>query len=107
MSGYNNRKRSMDSKLTQDSELRFRVANRRNRLLGHWAAEQLGLTGQAGDEYAQAVVRADLEQSGDAGVVRKVLADFVEADLSITEAQLRSKMSALQPQAQQQIHGEA
>ena len=107
MSGYDERQQAMETKLAHDSELRFKVTNRRNRLLGQWAAEQLGLIGEPGDEYARSVVLSDFEQPGDDDVVRKVLGDLADGGVDATEAQIRAKMAELQPLAQQQVHDEA
>ncbi|MEL7087891.1 MAG: DUF1476 domain-containing protein [Planctomycetota bacterium] len=104
MSGYDERQQAMDTKLAQDSEFRFKVTNRRNRLLGMWAAEQIGVADDAAEAYAKSVVMSDFEQPGEDDVVRKVLADFQENGVGIDETQLRKKMAELLPVAQKQIH---
>ncbi|HEX9214407.1 MAG TPA: DUF1476 domain-containing protein, partial [Bradyrhizobium sp.] len=68
---------------------------RRNRLLGLWAAEKLGITGEAATAYAKEVVAADFEEAGDGGVLRKVTADFATRNVAITEQAIRAKMSEL------------
>lgn len=103
MSGYDERQKAMETKLAQSSEFRFKVTNRRNRLLGEWAAGLLGLEGEAADEHAKAVVMSDFEAPGDDDVVAKVLKDFADAGVSIDEAELRKKMAEFEPLAQQQI----
>lgn len=104
MSGYDERQHAMESKLAHDSELRFKATNRRNRLLGEWAAEQIGLAGEPAEQYAKAVVMSDFEQPGDDDVVRKVLADFETGGVAIDKRQLRAKMAELKPIADRQIH---
>ncbi|MEM8876033.1 MAG: DUF1476 domain-containing protein [Planctomycetota bacterium] len=103
MSGYDERKQAMETRMAQDSELRFKVTNRRNRLLGDWAAEKLGRKGDEAVAYAKTVVLADFEEPGDADVIRKVAADFAEAGLPVTEQEIRQELARLQPQAQQQV----
>ncbi|MEM7627061.1 MAG: DUF1476 domain-containing protein [Planctomycetota bacterium] len=104
MSGYEERQHAMETKLAHDSEFRFKVTNRRNRLLGRWAAEQIGLVGEPAEEYAQSVVLCDFEEPGDDDVVRKVLADFGGSGVAVDEATLRQKMAELLPIAKQQVH---
>lgn len=107
MSGIDERRKGMDTKLSQDSELRFKVTNRRNKLLGMWLAEQFGLAGDEASEYTKSVVLSDFEAPGDDDVVRKVLADIAERGVSIDEAAVRSQMAALLETAKDQIFGEA
>lgn len=107
MSGYDERRKGMDSKLAHDSELKFKVTNRRNRLLGRWAGGEMGLTGQALDNYAVAVVKSDFEQPGDEDVFRKVMADLQENNITIDADQLRRKMSELLYEAERQVQDEA
>jgi hypothetical protein len=76
---------------------------RRNRLLGLWVAEKLGITGDAAADYAKEVVAADFEQPGDNDVVHKVMRDLAVKGVAITEAQLRAKMDELLAQAIAQV----
>jgi hypothetical protein len=73
----------------------FRVVARRNKLLGLWAAEKLGLHGEDAERYAKQVVVADLDEPGDEDVIRKVLGDFGEHRVSVTREELVSKLNAL------------
>ncbi|MEO1235743.1 MAG: DUF1476 domain-containing protein [Planctomycetota bacterium] len=107
MSGYDERKRGMDTKLTHDSEVKFRVTNRRHRLLGDWAAKRLGKTGDEAEAYSREVVRADFEEPGEEDVIRKLLADFAEAGVEVTRAEVLAEMARLQPVAEQQVLAEA
>ena len=75
------------------AELEFKVIARRNRLLGNWAAEQLGLDGNATEAYGKEVVAAGLEKHGDANVVRKILADFAEKGVVLSESELNAKIT--------------
>ncbi len=88
-------------------ELDFRVAARRNRLLGQWAAEKMGLAGDAVDAFAKEVVLSDLEEPGEEDVVRKVMGAFTEAGVEVAEDELRQKMADLLDQASAQVEAEA
>ncbi len=107
MSGIDDRRKGMDAKLHHDAELRFKVHNRRNKLLGLWAAEQFGLDGDAAAEYAKEVVMSDFEEAGDEDVVRKVLADFSGRGVALEADDLRNKMVELLETAHEQIVTEA
>lgn len=106
MSGYDERKRGMDTKLAHDSELNFKVRNRRNRLLGEWAAFQLGLEGKDAMAYAQDVVQADFAEPGEQDVYRKVMVDFQEAGVGVLPATLRRRMATLMDDAGRQVRDE-
>src|SRR6201986_1591116 len=76
MTTFDKREEGFEKKFAHDEEVRFKANARRNKLLGLWAAEKLGLSGAAADAYAKEVVAADFEESGDADVARKVRKDF-------------------------------
>lgn len=97
------RRKGMDAKLHHDAELRFKVNNRRNKLLGLWAAEKFGLTGDQAGEYAKSVVMSDFEETGDEDVHRKVLADFTSRGVAMDADKLRKKMEELLDTAKDQI----
>ena len=87
--GMDDRGKAFENKWAHDAELRFKVEARRNRALGLWAAEQKGLTGQAAEDLADAVIAADFEEKGDEDVFRKLRA---ELDVSVSDAVIRAKM---------------
>ncbi|MEM1109162.1 MAG: DUF1476 domain-containing protein [Planctomycetota bacterium] len=99
MAGFNERKRGMETKLAQDSELMFKVRSRRNRLLGEWAAGHLGLAGDEAEAYTQAVIKADLEEPGCEDVFRKLAADLD----NVSEDEIRKQISTLMQTAEQQV----
>ncbi len=103
MNGFENREKGFERKYSVDQENEFKVIARRNRLLGAWAAEQMGLSGDAVDSYAKEVVVADFEEPGDADVVAKVLRDFSDKGIDIDEAALRRKMEELAAVAREQL----
>ncbi len=97
------RRKGFESKWVHDEEMRFKVAARRNKLLGLWAAAEMGITGAAADTYAKDVVAADLQEAGDEDVYRKLAKDM-GAD---KEAVIRAKMVELLEVAGEQILAES
>lgn len=95
MSEIDKRKEGFEKKFALDEEQKFKAEARRNRLLGVWAAEKLGITGEAATAYAKEVVAADFEEAGDGDVLRKVAADFAARNVAVTEQAIRTKMSEL------------
>ena len=90
MTTFDDRERRFESKFANDAEARFRVEARRDKIVGAWAAEKLGLSGEKATEYARSVVRADLEEPGDDDVFRKLRADLPQ---SVTDQDIRAAMS--------------
>ena len=101
MSEFDKRQEGFEKKFALDEEQKSKAEARRNRLLGLWAAEKLGITGEAATAYAKEVVAADFEEAG--GVVRKVMSDFKTNSLALTEQQLRAKMDELMVEAVAQV----
>ena len=95
MSEFDKREEGFEKKFALDEEQKFRAEARRNRLLGLWAAEKLGITGDAATAYAREVVTADFEEAGDGDVLRKVMGDFAARNVDVTEQAVRAKMSEL------------
>ena len=93
MTTFDKRKEGSEKKFALEEEQRFKAEARRNRLLGLWAAEKLGFTGEAAVAYAKEVVAADFEEAGDADVVRKVLSDLSAKGAAVTEQAIRAKIS--------------
>lgn len=106
MSTFDNRKRDAERKFEHDEELRFKATARRNKLLGLWAAERLGIEGDAAQAYAKEVVMADFDRPGDDDVLEKVLKDFEAKGVTVDAAGIRSEMERLWPEARRQIMGE-
>lgn len=76
---------------------------RRNKLLGLWAADKMGLSAESGEQYANAVVRADFDQPGEEDVFRKIAGDFKGSGMTVSEGEIRSKMDELASIARDQI----
>jgi hypothetical protein len=95
MTTFDDREKGYEAKYALDQEQEFKAIARRNRMLGLWAAEKMGLSAESADQYAAAVVRADFEQPGDEDVFRKVAGDFKASGLSVSEGEIRSKIDEL------------
>ena len=95
MTTFDKREEAFERKFAMDQELRFKAVARRNKMLGLWAAGQLGKDGADAAEYAKSVVLSDFEEAGDDDVVRKVKGDLDAAGLNRTETEIRSKMTEL------------
>jgi hypothetical protein len=103
MTTFDKREEGFEKKFALDEEQKFKAEARRNRLLGLWAAEKLGLAGDAANTYAKEVVAAEFEEAGDADVVHKVMGDLTAKGVAITEQQLRAKMDELMAAAVAQV----
>jgi hypothetical protein len=103
MTGFDKRKQAYESKFVHDEELRFKVTARRNKLLGLWAAEKLGRSGDEADAYAREVIRADMEEAGDEDVFRKIRRDFDAAGVEASDHQIRRTMEEKMAEALAQI----
>jgi hypothetical protein len=97
------RQEGFEKKFAMDEDTKFRAMARRNKLLGLWAAEKLGKSGEDADAYAKEVVRADFEEAGDDDVLRKLRADFDAAGVAQSDVQIRSVMNDLLATAVEQI----
>jgi len=103
MTTFDDRERAFEAKYAHDEEMAFRVTARRNRLLGHWAAAQMGLTPEETDAYAKAVVQADFEESGDDDVIRKLLGDLLAAGVETDEAAVSKALEEKTVEARRQL----
>ncbi len=106
MSGLSEREQAFENKFAHDDEIRFKVIARRNKLLGLWAAEQMGLTADKAEEYAKEVVTADFDEPGEEDVFRKVYSDLKARGLEISEHRVRRRMEDLIVEAKNQIMNE-
>ena len=107
MNDFRDREKGEERKFAMDAETAFRVAARRNRLLGNWAAEKMGLGPEETEAYAKAVIQADFEEAGDEDVIRKLLGDIISAGVEIDEPEVRSALEAKQIEARRMLMGEA
>ena len=103
MTTFDDRERGFEKRFALDQEQEFRAAARRNRALGEWAAGLMGLTEKHVAEYAQAVVKSDLEQPGEDDVLRKVYEDLKGSGVQVSEGEVRMKMAELLAQAREAV----
>ncbi len=103
MSTFDDRQAAFEAKFARDDEMQFKVAARRNRLLGQWAAGLMSLTPAETDAYAKDVVRADFEEAGDEDVVRKLLGDITSAGVDIDDRRIRAMLEEKTIEARRQL----
>ena len=106
MTTFDKREEGFEKKFAHDEELRFKAHARRDKLLGLWAAEKLGLTGPAADAYAKEVVSADIDAPGEDAVFRKVRGDFDAKGIAQSDHQIRRTMEELMATAVAQIQSQ-
>ena len=103
MTQFDDRERAFETKFAHDEEMRFRITARRNRLLGEWAARQMGLTEAEAESYAKDVVRSDFEEAGEHDVIRKVLGDLTAAGIETSDAEIRQTLEHKTVEAKRQL----
>ena len=99
MTTFDKREEGFEKQFAHDEDLRFKATARRNKMLGKWAAERLGLGGAEAEAYAKEVVMADFEEAGDHDVFRKIRADFDAKGVKLSDEDIRQQMHALLAQA--------
>jgi hypothetical protein len=105
MSSFDDREKAFETKFAHDEELKFRILARRGKLIGLWAAEKLGKSGEAADDYAKSVLLSDLEIPGDADIIAKLLADL--KPLGVGENDIKAMLAEKLAQAEVQVMGAA
>lgn len=103
MTTFDKREEGFEKKFAHDEELKFKATARRNKLLGLWAAEKLGLTGAEAEAYAKSVVMADLEEAGDNDLMHKLRKDFDAKGVVQSDHQIRRSMDEFLEKAIAQI----
>ena len=107
MEPFDKRGKTFEASYAHDQATRYKIGARRNKLLGQWMAEQLGLVGADAEAYAKAVIASDFEKPGDEDVFEKVWADVESKGIGLTETQVRDKMQDLMETAREQVTSEA
>ena len=107
MTTFEEREKGFERKFAHDEELKFKATARRNRLIGLWAADKMGLSGDEAQAYAREVIKADLAEPGDEDVFRKVRADFDAKGVRQSDHQIRRMIGEMMAEAVRQIEGEA
>jgi hypothetical protein len=100
---FDKREDGFEKKFAHDEELRFKASARRNKLLGMWAAEKMGLSGGEAEAYAKEVVMADFEEAGDHDAFRKIRKDLDDKKVAMSDQDIRGAMDELMAQAITQI----
>lgn len=100
---FNDREKAFESKFSHDQETEFKINARRNKLLGLWAADKLGLSEDDAEAYAKDVVKADFEEVGHDDVIRKVMADFAEKGIEISKHLVETELQKLTAVARDQV----
>lgn len=103
MTTFDDRENAFESKFAHDEEMKFRAEARRNKLVGLWAAELLGKSGDDAAAYAIEVVKSDFEEPGQEDVIRKLAGDLGD---KADDATIRAKMAEFMPVAQAQLMGD-
>lgn len=103
MTTFDDRERAFETAYARDQDLQFKVAARRNRLLGAWAAAKMGLSDVEAEAYAKEVIRADFEEAGDEDVVRKLLGDLTGAGVDVSDAEVREALADRAVEARRQF----
>jgi hypothetical protein len=103
MTTFDKREDAFEKQFAHDEDLRFRANARRNRLLGLWAAEKLGLHGAEADAYAKALIASDLDAAGDHDVLHKIRQDFDAKGVVQSDHQIRRTMDELLAKVIEQI----
>lgn len=107
MSGFDDRKNSSEAKFQLDAAKEFKTEARRNKKLGHWASELLGIKDEeAIKKYVLTVIASDMEEAGDNDVFRKVKSDLTDGGVDMSDEGLRSKMDALMADARAEVYAE-
>lgn len=101
MTTFDSREAAFENQFARDADLQFKVFARRDKLIGLWAADKLGIIGAEADAYAKTVILSDLEEAGDEDIIRKLVADL--AKVGIADAEIRTKLAEKHVEARKQI----
>ena len=103
MSTFEDREQAFENKFKYDQDLQFKIASRRARLIGLWAAEHLGITGDKADAYARELISADLDEPGHADILRKLQEDFKNKGIDISEHRITKELERQWEIARRQV----
>jgi hypothetical protein len=103
MSGFDKREEGFERKFAHDEEVRFKARARRNKLLGLWAAQKLGLVGDAAEAYAKEIVIVDFEEPGDDDMFARIRKDFDAKAVDQSDHQIRRTMEELMAKAVEDV----
>jgi len=103
MTTFDDREHAFEAKYAHDEEMNFRIIARRNKLLGHWAAQRMKLTPEEDEAYSKSVVQAEFEELGDEDVVRKLLGDMTAAGVDTSDSEVRGQLELCSVEARRQL----
>jgi len=103
MTTFDDRERAAENHFALEGDVAFRVAARRNKLVGQWAAQQMKLSPEEAEAYVKAVVHSDFQEAGDEDVVRKILGDLTAAGVDIDDSAVRAALAEQHIVARQQL----
>jgi hypothetical protein len=103
MTTFEERGQAFEKKYALDEELRFKAVAKRNKLLGLWAAAKLGLMGAEAEAYANEVVKADLRESGERDLMRKLEKDFKTKGITFDTKVIHQQIEQFMGQAVEQV----
>lgn len=106
MTTFDEREKGFEKMFAHDQDLRFKAESRRNKRLAEWAADKLGITGAALEDYVKAVRKADLAEKGDEDVLRKIKKDFADGGIAVDEAEIRKKLGEFLAQSVAEIQAQ-
>lgn len=106
MNGFEEREKGQQAKIKHDDEVRFKTLQRRNKLLGLWAAEKMGITGRDAENYAREVIEADFQKPGTDDLIEKVLSDFRARNIEMSAERLRRQLDRFFAEASEQVKRE-
>ncbi|WP_395336687.1 DUF1476 domain-containing protein [Novosphingobium sp. BL-8H] len=96
---FEDRERGEEERFRLAAQTRFRVVVHRDRLMGLWAAERMGLSPAQAEDYADKVVIADLEKPGDEDLLHKVSCDLAAAGVDCADTELLRVLTAKEAEA--------
>ena len=105
MTTFEDREKGFEARFAHDADKEFRITARRNKLMGLWAAERLGLTEAESEAYAKSVVQADFEETGDEDVIRKLIGDLLKGGVETSDIEVRDMLAKKAADARAQIEG--
>jgi hypothetical protein len=103
MSFFEERQKMAERKFQHDEELRFKAFAKAARVLGHWIAPQLGLSGDAAETYAHSLVTQDMSKSAVDSTINRVLADFKAKGVEMSEHRIRKEIESIVKQVREEM----
>ena len=92
MNKFDEREQSFEKKFAKDQELQFKVGARSHKYLAVWVSSKLGKDDGEKQNYIQELIKADMEESGDEDVFRKVKKDFKNSAINMDDSEIRNQM---------------